>query len=1133
MIKRIEYNIQVVNITKKHIDFEIGCTEENEISFLFFYRKDGAGEWRDKAHLYSENAKSIKNNLVSGFTLEESKGKIRWYYTLDNINFNDQIEIEIQPEVNIKTNVFNGNGTFFLKFDPNGISNIEHSNYKRFYSDTYILDNKLYYNNDILFENIDSNSVIQKYYNENKYNFIIFDFVNEKITEVDENKNVINNLTVNDITYGTYHESLKNILYSTNNNVYEIDWSHDNYGSILWDYDSVYSSLPLNNVTFCSYGSENKVTIVSNDTVICVNTDMNVFKEISELYYKRENSQEEQNKYELKNISSAYEIYNDRFVIIEKSGMKIDFEEEQSHTSYQRSLGDYSNNPIHSAFYNTHYKPINTNTNGQTELTIENLNSKQLFASLRRGYINNNFNPPILDLVKEGLSRGNITEDSPFWGIREAYNKGTGMQSIAVLTGQEVVFNFPFNGRKTGYMRKDKSIVSVFVSEDISLKVIDTDSGLYTDCIHIEDFHENRNCEFSIPNANNESYQKSLTKGSHYNYIFELNVTEKYYSDKTMKTEIFPQKTFVNNIYVTVFWWRQVFKEINNLQSPIKNDFTLEDYEETVYDFFDRYTFYPDYYRQVGQETLSIDSSQKKKIIYDNCFSLLTFYSGILIGNSPLCDIFGSSPVKYIEPKSDYGQSQYVESVRDNTNPLSGLNAIYTSKNIFENNPNEICNSNQYITDVYGVLITHNDIFSSSWGQNGFLSNCVYGENFYESLHCLDGIKRLSFKIDKPGLRVENIDVYGKYSNVAEFFPGDETVLVKFYTEDDPKQVSIGVSVNDGPYFTFLDTTGETRERQFNVQTVINENTVINVMVELIDEDGKTYTYYATQKAYTESKSTFITNVKLSLDKKGKRLLIKYDLYTKYNFIMYKVDLKMIRGVVTNISNLCQGDIGMMHSGNSKMLIINYGQEFAEALLRSRTMFVLTVSPVGYSDSPFDFQFSVNFKSTDLWDNEIKEETDFFITKKDDIKISPKVSDEHVYYHERKYSNLRYIDRGAYNIPSSSSSFSYSSSSDSSSSADIYSNTGYLVYGAGIEYLDGIYHYYRLYNERNSYVKDFSFLFMRYLNEDTIKWALVDDDDNVYYYSSEDSEFPPTDNWNIGEYGISDIPQIAYLPVTF
>jgi hypothetical protein len=1074
MIQRIPYTFEKKKINTQYIEFELSFTGVDTIAFSFFYRKKGFGKWIADADVVCTQPCFVSGNVLSNVQLVAGKCQIRWNYPQNCIDYNESVDIEIRPEAIVRNFSFNGDKSYVSDFEVYGLSNVQILSEKRFLEDVYVLDDGIYFNNTLIFSGLSSVKSVDRYYALGKYRFVICDSGNGRIVDVSENGTLMNSVSGISVVYSQYNTETFNVLYTDplNKDVIEILWNESDgsasalSGGVVWNYNSDFSTYPLMNPTSATFGLNNRLVVV-DEMPILVDRDRLSLQKIEYFKYKRNKGYDVDNRYVPSSVSSAYEIDDGRVVVFESSGAELPYLSESLHPTYNRSLSNDSAFSLHSSFYNDLFCPIKPVLSDETNVTISLLNSGELKKSVDDAYKADGQKQPVLGNLTENMARGNVINDNPFWGIGEGYNKEKGLQTFACLTGQQLNFSVPFNNKKVGFAKTSSGVSPVYVSEKLSVDVVNTLSGVSETLFETLDFNSSSSFSFVVPNASSESYQTQKNFGFHGYYLIKISVTESYFSNNQFDSEILNSKSYVYYISLVSFWWRQIFKEISISGSPVSSDFVLENYSETPEDFFQNYTVYPSFYRVVGSTTITPPNAQKRKILYENALALFTFYSSILPGNAYSASIFGFNPGVYRSQESPIMSNVSRNNLTPMSveNSLSGMDAYSFSTNVFQDDPGETSLNTQKITDSFGVIFSEYDSFSKIYGQNGFVlqpfvSTCTSAQIFSPNER-----KRLSLVIDRPDLTVDSITVSGHIGD-THVRPGDTIIKVAFTTSSSPVEVTISLSVNNGPYSTYTDPSGLARDFTFTISEVIAADSIVNAMIELVSSDGVRYAYYSTQKSYSATRVTSINNVQLSLDKTGKRLLIKYDFHAKYDFLPYDVIVSMGTSTLSDITAKCQGDVDNIFSGNSKAIIFNYGQEVEAEDQLVRQKIRLTFKSIDSKESSYNYDFTVSFKTSDIWTNNIAEESVVFVEKEiTPLNSNPIVSTDHVYsINSFLYGTLVYsaspipfnisssscssssssslslssssISLSSFSLSSSSSSLSCSSSSCSSSSAD-------------------------------------------------------------------------------------------------
>jgi hypothetical protein len=173
-------------------------------------------------------------------------------------------------------------------------------------------------------EGVDNPSCAIQIYNGN---YIIADTDNNRIIELDENlDNILQTYSVNQPVFIDYDEENSNLLISeiNSNSVFEINWDLNNGGNYLvWTYPNF-----LSNPTCATYAFNNKDEIVisnsNNNQVIIYDKTTNNKKYISYGKFKDDISDFEA-RINLNTPIRAYKLQDNNILIIEKSGVKLDF----------------------------------------------------------------------------------------------------------------------------------------------------------------------------------------------------------------------------------------------------------------------------------------------------------------------------------------------------------------------------------------------------------------------------------------------------------------------------------------------------------------------------------------------------------------------------------------------------------------------------------------------------------------------------------------------------------------------------------------------------------------------------------------------------------------------------------------
>ena len=1048
MLTKVSYTIEKTNATDQFIDFELKFNGDvDKVSFSFYYRLAGEEKWHDDAILQCSQPSTQSGNLLNGVVLDSGACYLKWLYCLNGVEYKDSVQVEIRPEPYVESFVYYGNKTSSVELDLYGISNVSILSEKRFFNDTHVVGDKLYYNDNVIYTGLNSPLCIDTYTISAIKRFLVADTGNSRIIEINEYGTTVSTFSVPSPVYCDYNEENGRVLYvdSSSKNVVEIYWKDvstgdpdPNFGVIIWDYNSDFPIYPLTSPTAATYGVDNDV-IITDGSLIKIDRDQGTRTVYSSFRFRRTVGDQTENLYVPNSLFSSYEIDKNKFVAFETSGNLLNYtSSELTNTVYNRALRDSANLPIPMAFSNALFYPVTPILKSDDiSFTIGLLNGEELQKSVYDAYVEDERTVAVFDGISNTNARGDILNNYPQWGVNESYNRGHGTQTLVCMTGQTLNISIPFYSKRMGYEKVIDGLNPIFTKEKIQVNFVDAFSGSSISCCSVDDFDSNITFSISVPVANTESYLRSKTYGIHGFYFLNIEVTESYYYDNEFKEEALDSKTFRFYIPVYSFWWRQVFKEIQISGSPVTNfGFELEDYTEPPAYFFNNYTIYPSYYRTVGTTTLSLTDMQKEKIILDNSFALLSYYVGFSSGDSPISNIFGFDPAAYIAPKAEVTTNLYKVDPENRgvISNLPGLNAEYQKTNIFNNYSGTACSCNQFLKDIFVSLFSESSYLFGKWQEGGLLTFPFFGSVVSTNLVTLTERKRISIDIDLPILYVDSISIKGGYYNDDRIRAGETNVTISFTTSSsDIQEVTIGVSVDDCEYVTYADPTGDMRTCTLAAPKEIVSTSVIHAKIELVDTMGDKYTYYGVKRVENGSKAISIANIKISYDRLGKRFFIQYDLNAKYQFVPYTVRLYLssMMGLITEVTKYTQGDIGPVYSGTSKLMILNYNElpGWGETSQRETWHIIMQVIPFISGESEYNISFCSNFRTPELVDNLITEETAITISKEDDgFKPVKLISENYVY-------NPNPLTQGQISFSNSSIGISFSSSSMSCSSS--------------------------------------------------------------------------------------------------
>ena len=1160
MIKKITYSLARKNTTYEYIDFEIICSDVDVISFSFFFKNRLEEKWRDDAILSTSYSK-INKNIISNYVVQDNVINFRWYYSQNKIEYNEKVDIEIRPEPYFKLYAFQDEKTSVIDFDAFGINNITIEYDKRFSDNLYLKNNSLYYNDILIISSLSNPKSIDILTNNGSVSFLICDYGNSRIIEVDENGSIINSYTYSNLTPGfcSYNNLTGNICFidSYINNVIEIYWKNvitdlpsANLGTTIWDYNSEYPSNPLTSPSSCSYGYLNNI-VISDTEIVRVNRDITSLSLYDSFYFEKIIGEVNDNKYTPQYLWNSYEYDKNKFIFIENTSDLLQYNSsELFHKTFNRSLKDDSNIINHLCFENSIYYPIQYNLSNNYDLTIKVQNLNKLKNNSLNVYNDAGREIKILD-NQEYDKRGDIDRDKCLWGIDECFIRGSGAQPLLCMTGQNITVNIPFDKEKIGYYFNEK-VNQVFVKEYITISFRNMDTGdleVIKDSIY---FNEDINFEINIPEATQASYTKSITNGFNGSYVLEMTVNEYYYSNNNYDVLIKNQEF---NYYYPIIslWWKQILKEINITGTPITNfGFELTNFSEGLSYFFDQYTVYPTFYKTVGNRTLSITDNQKKKILYDNCFALISYAIGFVSGDSAFSNQFGFGPFlfnkEYYKLSNNLFKNYSINSSVNNG--LSGLNCDYKYTNIFPDCPSETILSNQFIKDVVPIGIINGLYFSDEYFCNGMQTICNFGEIISSEIFVFNERLRLNFNIDDQGLTINNIDVSGKYLNDSNIRSGDDYLKVSFSSSDTISSSIFGISVDDSKYSTFKDESGILRECIFESPSIINDNSIINAYIELIDINDNHYTYTCTKKCINSEnfKTTSCDGVVFEFDKIGKLLEISYNLNVRYSFAPYNMSVFLsIEGEETDITSYCVGDVGIVYKGQSKKIILNYNELFIALALTDelkKTEMTIKLLLSGIVDQDFSFIKNYNLFFYNNNDMIVSVEENIAIFNAKENKFSkPLNSIDKVYNLNPSYQGQLDLSRvnSYYLVSSSSSSCSSNSSSNvlissSSLSSQVSTSTscsssssfvwGHIVQNAGTKIVNGVYYMSGKENGRYKFKKTTDDFYIIYFPDQDYVWAIVDNDDKIFYANVQDFEEPPQFAWLKGLISLNPPPLV-------
>lgn len=1045
MLTRTTYSIEKIFVSDQYIDFSLSFVDADKVSFSFVYRKSGATSWEQNAVIEASQASVICGNTVDRVVLEDGTCDLRWYYSLTGIEYRDSVEVKIDPFFHSSMFVFLEDKTAMVELGASGFGNISILAEKRFGEDYYLSGDSLYYNGNLLYSGV-TGSYVTSFTLVSVRRFLIADSLNNRLVEVNEYGSVISSHTDYFPTYCEYDASSGNVLLvdSFASDVKEIYWKsgnnpHPNIGDVIWSYNTEFPAFPLIGPKSATYGVSENI-IISDSSVIKIDRTTPTRTEYSYFEYKKKSGT---NQYFPNSLMVSFEIVEDELFSAELLGSVLPYSSvPTSHITYNRSLRDDSSLSFPRALENSLFYPIRPiiSSTDDTNVTLDLLNSSLLLKRTNDAYMADGQKVPVFKDLVDGCARGNVMSDIPFWGMLESYNRGIGTQNLVCVTGQPLHVKIPYHGEKIGYKKQSASIDPVYVKENVAVDFVDVFSGDTTVALLSIDFSEDISFSINIPEASQESYQRSISNGFHGHYLIKITVTESYYSTNLFEEKVMLDRIFYFYLPVFSFWWRQIFKEITIPLSPVTSSFDLLEFSQTMSYFFDYYTCYPSFYKIVGSTTLSITEEQKEKIIAENALALFSYYSGFCPGDSPISNAFGFGASSYVASENQpYVNLHRIDLTERKVEPrLPGLNAEYQAINLFNYNPGVVCSSWQYVRDLFPVMLSNQLSLKADWLEGGMMTMPVNGQLIAEDVYTLDGSQTLSFDIDAPDISIDSITIKGGYYNSDDITPGETKITLSFTSSSvDIQEVKMGVSVDDCVFVTYNDPSGNLRQFVFTTPKSITNTSVVNGFIELTDSNQNSFVYYVTKKVKPTSKTSSVNNVRISIDRPGKLLKVSYDLNTKYQFVPYAVSLYLkIEGEYFDVSGSASGDIGNVFFGFSKLITLNYAETIAdEDLQRGSIMMKIVLTPLLVSETTTQSEFSLLFRSPALWDNKITEEVAVVISNQQEALPNKIINSEKIYsIGTWDVSDFSFDTPGALISFSSSSSSLISESCSSSSS---------------------------------------------------------------------------------------------------
>jgi len=953
MLKKILYSIAKKNVTRNYIDISLSFIDSSRISFSFFYRINGSGSWNDDAIIETVDSSIIKSNIVSSADLDsDGECVVRWHYRFNGVSYYDDVEIEIRPEPYANIFSYHDDKSSQVELNSYGAGGLSLSSGKRFSGLTHIVGNSLYFNGSLVTSSLSNPSFVDEYKIGGSYYFIVADTGNNRVVEINQNgSSVIEKIVVGETpVYCTINRSNGNVLYvdSTGDNIIELNWRNPSTwsvsgaaGTVVWDYNTSFPSNALTSPLSATYGVGDNV-IVSDTDIVKIDRDKSSISKVEGLGYKRSIGIESENKYSPTNLFVSFEFDENRYLSLENTGELMPYlNTSATHTTYNRELKNDSAFSVHRGLENDLLYPIVPAISDEINVTITSLNGDALSSSMNNAYITFGRVDLPLKRVSGDKARGNIYKERLLWGVSEAYNRGVGTQTFVCTTGQQINFKLSYSGTKIGYALSGIGADPVYVSEAVTVTMTELISGVSTEVYSNISLSADDTFSFVADEASASSYTKSSSIGAHAIYSMSISVTESYYKDSDFGTvSSHDPRTYEYNSLIYSFWWRQILKEANASESPVSDyGFDLEDYSETPAAFFGAWTSYPDFYRVVGGTTLTLSNAQKEKIIRDNALALLSYKVSVLPGDSAFAKSFGLNPVSYVDPViEDVTHLHRADlSSRTISQDLPGLDAQYQMTNVFEEEPTISGTFNQFVRSPARSLFANSERFHDCWGENGMETLPYWGTVSAVRVTIPESRKRISISIDKPTLFVDTISLTGESSNSDKIGVDDQSLKASFTTISSPDKVVMGVSVDGGPYSTYTDPSGTVRDYIFDSPQTITSQSMVEAFIELTDTDGKSYIFYATKKVFSEERVSAIDGIRVEVDKKGKRLVVNYDLTTKYDWVPYSIAMSVDSGSgYVDMVDSISGDFGSVVSGLNRTIILNYGQVFTATVQKER-----------------------------------------------------------------------------------------------------------------------------------------------------------------------------------------------------
>ncbi len=944
-MRSIDYQISVGTKKETYVDIDIVPSDTSFVyDITFHYKKDGDSDYNQDAVLSCQEAALVDVNYVSGLT---GNATVRWLFSQNDLFKSDGLSIEIRPEPRLDTitdaEVSSVRVTSSLGGDGNlSISTVS---LNRVVDKLDEVGGNISWNGSSILSLGSSPDHMTVGYFSGEARIFIVNSGTQDIQEYKSDGTVVQSQS--GIYGGTPVQCDYNdisgdlVVLLSNGNFIIVQWKdpdnsleiHASAGSIIFNYQTSMSG-SLSSITSVTAGSGRYGVGVTTATQIAsIDTDADTEQVYSSVSFETSREGATAANMSLDNTSYAFECGNGRMIAVREGGGELASTNlDSTHESFNRSVGDKARYDYHSGLANSTFVGVSP----RKPLTFELLNHEEIKKS---ALIEADLNENASYLSYASHHRGDIYGDIPIRGIRQAHVKGAGMPVMVAMTGQTINCSIPPSPLKVGYYRVDGGIAPVYVSETVNVTIINLLSGLSQMTFGIS-AQEGQDFDISIPSATADSYSASLYLGFHYFFDVEFEVVERYYEDTSLTIEVLNQSSRTYHTSIVAMWWRQILKESwGQIDSILTSDIDIDNYSELPQQFFDSSTVLPNFYRSVGSDSIQPTDDQKSVVIFENALAVLTYSTGICIGDSSLSPLFSTDPKYYESERGDDSKSVFemVGPEGSCDSPLYGLNADYQTTASFSDHPGTQLIATHQARDMSQIMYLDGDSFASSRLQNGLSLIPASMLVISAAVSYLNGNKQLNIDYGN-GFSVDEISVYGNVLKTRGLSPGDESVIVDFsVTSGAPDEVQVGVSVNGQTPLAMSSSPYE-----FEVAPLVNGDH-IEVYVKLSDVDN--VEKFSSSTIVTDGDSLVVYGVSVRDNKRARVLHVDYSMYADHDYMPAVVEIEMtIDG--NPISTSFVGDVDSVYPTHGKTVAVSYADMTDISLIASSVVTITATSPV-------------------------------------------------------------------------------------------------------------------------------------------------------------------------------------------